>query len=406
MSIQRLLSGPAEDKSIGLLKVLLVFGTRPEAIKLAPLIGELRGRPSIETMICVTGQHRQMLDQVLDAFELRPDHDLDIMRPHQSLLEVTTRALEAVASVLERERPGLVVVQGDTTSAMAGALATYYARIPVAHVEAGLRTGNKYNPFPEEVNRMLVDVVSDLHFAPTEDNRQNLIREGIGAGSITVTGNTVVDAVLRTADRVRSVVAAAGPDAPLLAGIPKDLRARLATETDDRRLLLVTGHRRESFGPDLEAICLALRDIAARRPEVDIAYPVHMNPNVQEPVHRILGGLERVHLFAPPGYPAFVWLLEHSHIVLTDSGGIQEEAPSLDKPVLIARRETERPEAVRAGCARLVGVERESIVTETERLLTDSAAHTCMSSAANPYGDGRASTRIANAIEAWMAAGE
>jgi len=389
-----------------LLKVLLVFGTRPEAIKLAPLIRELRARPAIETTVCVTGQHRQMLDQVLDAFDLRPDYDLDIMRADQSLTEVTTRALEAVGSVLEQASPGLVVVQGDTTTAMAGALAAYYARIPVAHVEAGLRTGNKYNPFPEEMNRAFVDVVSDLHFAPTEDNQQNLMREGVDPVSITVTGNSVVDAVLQTSDRVRCLFAAEGANAVFLAGIPRSLRVRLTEGGDAHRLVLVTGHRRESFGPDLEAICLALRDIAARRPEADIAYPVHMNPNVQEPVHRILGDVERVHLFAPPDYPAFVWLLGHSYIVLTDSGGIQEEAPSLGKPVLITRKETERPEAVQAGCARLVGVDRESIVAETERLLTDSAAHKRMSTVANPYGDGHASARIADAIEAWMAAGE
>ena len=385
-------------------RVLLVFGTRPEAIKLAPLIPALEARSGIEPIVCVTGQHRQMLDQVLAMFELRPDYDLDIMRADQSLVDVTVRVLSRLRDVLEETRPELLVVQGDTTTAMAGALAAYYARVPVAHVEAGLRTGDKYNPFPEEMNRAFVDLISDLHFAPTEDNRDNLLRSGIRPESISVTGNTVVDALLQVVDRMKA--AADLGDRELPDGIPADLGALLADKEAGRRLILVTGHRRESFGPDFESICLALREIADRHPDLEIAYPLHMNPNVREPAYRILGDVERVRLFGPPDYLGFVWLLARSYLVLTDSGGIQEEAPSLGKPVLIMRKTTERPEGVRAGCARLVGVDQATIVAETERLLADSTAYEAMSTVANPYGDGRASARIADAIGTWLTANE
>jgi len=384
-----------------LLKALLIFGTRPEAIKLAPVVRELEARSRIEPVVCVTGQHRQLLDQVLTVFQLRPDYDLDIMQTDQSLVDITVRVLQGLAAVLDRAKPDLVVVQGDTTTAMSGALAAYYAKVPVAHVEAGLRTGRKYHPFPEEINRAFVDLISDLHFAPTEDSRKNLLREGISPESITVTGNTVVDAVLQVTDRMDNLLQAEPQRSDSLGSIPPDMRARLADERGGHRLILVTGHRRESFGPDIESICLALREIASSHPEVEIAYPVHPNPNVRGPAYRILGAADRVHLFDPPDYLGFMWLLKRSYLVLTDSGGIQEEAPSLGKPVLVMRTATERPEAIRAGCAKLVGVDTASIVAETDRLLHDPAAYLAMNTVQNPYGDGCASRRIADVMEAW-----
>ena len=387
-------------------RVLLVFGTRPEAIKLAPLIPELRARPGIEPIVCVTGQHRQMLDQVLDVFDLKPDYDLDVMQADQSLTDVTVRILEKLGAVLQQVEPDLVVVVGDTTTTMVGALAAFHSQIPVAHVESGLRTGHRYNPFPEEMYRTVVDILADLHFAPTEQNRENLLRAGIGPESISVTGNTVVDALLRAVARIDTPSPDDERASEFLSEIPADMRARLADNADGHRLILVTGHRRESFGPDFESICMALREIAARHPDVEIAYPLHMNPNVREPVYRILGDAERVQLFEPPDYLGFVWLLAHAYLVLTDSGGIQEEAPSLGKPLLVMRTATERPEGIEAGCAKLVGVKQASIVTETERLLEDPVAYEAMSVVKNPYGDGRASARIADAIGAWLAANE
>ena len=379
-------------------KVLLVFGTRPEAIKLAPLIRELSLRPGFTPVVCVTGQHRRMLDQVLTLFRIRPDYDLDIMGDNQSVFDVTARSLPRLGEVMERERPDVVLVQGDTTTVMTGALAAYYLRIPIGHVEAGLRTGDKYNPFPEEINRVFADLVADLLFAPTERAKRNLLAQGIDPGRIFVTGNTAIDALLDVAERLTGMDEADG----MLEGIPESLLCRLRDGESPRRLVLVTGHRRESFGEDLENICMALGEIAGRNPDVEVVYPVHLNPNVRGTVRRILGGSPRVHLLEPLGYAPFVWLMKRSYLVLTDSGGIQEEAPSLGKPVLVMRKVTERPEGVEAGAAELVGVDTDSILAATQRLLDDGDVYGRMSAVRNPYGDGQASRRIADILERWL----
>jgi UDP-N-acetylglucosamine 2-epimerase (non-hydrolysing) len=320
------------------------------------------------------------------------------MQPGQDLAGLTARLVQDLAPVIEEANPDIVLVQGDTSSALIGALSAYYGRVPVGHVEAGLRTGDMYSPFPEEGNRKLVGALADIHFAPTELARNNLLAEGVSADRVYVTGNTVVDALLWAENRLaHSPVGDPFLDEQL-AVIPSAVRD--ATEC---KLLLVTGHRRESFGPDFEAICTALLQIVEQNKDVQLAYPVHLNPNVREPVYRILGGKDRIHLFEPPPYFGFVWLLSRSHLILTDSGGIQEEAPSLDKPVLVTRRVTERPEGVEAGCARLVGVDTDTIVSATEALLTDPAEYERMSSAINPYGDGTASAKTADALEEWLA---
>ena len=379
-------------------RVLFVFGTRPEAIKLAPLIFEVRNRPGLEELICVTGQHREMLDQVLSGFGLEPDWDLNVMRAGQGLTALTARLVTGLAPVMEEAKPDVVLVQGDTSTALVGALSAYYGQIPVGHVEAGLRTGHKYSPFPEEVNRKLVGTLADIHFAPTNGARDNLLAEGVPGGRIHVTGNTVVDALLWAVNRLETTP----PDDPFLkeqlAEIPAEVR-----DDHDSKLILVTGHRRESFGSDFEAICTALLRIVERNKDVRLAYPMHLNPNVREPVARILGGVERIHLFEPPPYFGFVQLLSRAHLIITDSGGVQEEAPSLDKPLLVTRRVTERPEGVEAGCARLVGVDTDTIIAATETLLNDPAEYERMTSAANPYGDGTASAKTADALEEWLA---
>ena len=382
--------------------VLVVFGTRPEAIKMAPLVQELERSSGLNVSICVTAQHREMLDQVNDAFGLKPDFDLNLMQPDQTLAGITSGALIGVGKVIEEVNPAMVAVQGDTTTAMAGALAAYYAQIPVAHVEAGLRTGQKYSPFPEEVNRAIIDVMADLHFPPTETAHQNLLRAGMGEDSITVTGNTAIDAVLMMKDRTDGLA----PGDPELGDIPLDLAQDVATPGSGRRLVLVTGHRRESFGGDLDSICRALLRIADEHEDVQVAYPVHLNPRVRDSVNRILGGSDRVRLFEPPAYPAFVWLMSRAHLIISDSGGIQEEAPALDKPLLVTRRVTERPEAIEAGCARLVGVGTETIFNAAHELLTDEEKYRAMAVAPNPFGDGRASERIVSAMENWLADGE
>jgi UDP-N-acetylglucosamine 2-epimerase (non-hydrolysing) len=366
------------------LRILVIFGTRPEAIKMAPVVRALRARPeAFAVRTCATAQHREMLDQVLDLFGITPDVDLDLMRPGQTLSELGARVLAALDPVLVAEQPDWVLVQGDTTTVMMAALAAGHRQIRVAHVEAGLRTGDRRNPFPEEMNRVVTDHVSDLLFAPTETTRANLLREGIPDARIRVTGNTVVDALLAVAAQKWSPE----PGSPL-AALPAD-----------RQWLLVTAHRRESFGEPLARICAALQRIAVERgDQVHIVYPVHRNPQVWEPVQRLLAGLPGISLLPPVDYRSLIYLMSHCRVVLTDSGGLQEEAPSLDKPVLVLRETTERPEALAAGASRITGTDSERIAAETYRLLDDPIAYAAMAAAPNPYGDGHAAVRIADAL--------
>lgn len=366
-------------------KILTVIGTRPEAIKLAPVVQELNRRPDrFISKVCLTGQHREMVDQVTALFHIQVDHDLNIMTPGQTLAQVTARAMEGLDRVIAEEKPDVVLVQGDTTTAFCGALAAYYHQGKVGHVEAGLRTNNKYAPFPEEINRRLVGQLTDYHFAPTDDARAALLREGIVPEAIFVTGNTVIDALLWMRERVRQQT----PQLP--EGLEDQMR--------NKRVVLVTGHRRESFGEGFENICHAVRQVAETFSDVLFVYPVHLNPNVREPVNRILGKHEQICLIEPLDYSAFVWLMDRSNIVLTDSGGVQEEAPSLGKPVLVMRETTERPEGIRAGNARLVGVNREQIVKELTLLLTDAEECAKMTYARNPYGDGLSAQRIVDIL--------
>lgn len=365
------------------LKVLSVFGTRPEAIKMAPLALALAEDDRFESKVCVTAQHRQMLDQVLDLFELKPDYDLNIMQPGQDLNGVTTAILQGIKEVFEDFKPDIVLVHGDTATTFATALAAYYQQIPVAHVEAGLRTGNLYSPWPEEGNRKLTGALAALHFAPTENSRSNLLNEGIKPELVHVTGNTVIDALL---DVVKKLEASSS--------LKTALENQFSFIRNAEKLILVTGHRRESFGGGFERICHALVDTAKAFPDVEIVYPVHLNPNVREPINRLLSGIDNIHLIEPLDYLPFVYLMNQSFIILTDSGGIQEEAPSLGKPVLVMRETTERPEAVEAGTVKLVGTERNAIAENLKLLLTDTAAYESMSFAHNPYGDGNACQRI------------
>jgi UDP-N-acetylglucosamine 2-epimerase (non-hydrolysing) len=363
-------------------RVLISFGTRPEAIKLAPVIKELERHPDqFEQRVLITAQHRGMLDQVLDVFDIEPDYDLNIMKPGQTLGDVTVRALRGLEKVLADCRPDVVVVQGDTTSAFVSALAAYYHRTAVAHVEAGLRTADKYSPYPEEMNRRLAGVLADIHFAPTSLARDNLLKENTPARRIHVTGNTVIDALLMTLDSDKAW------RVPVLDRIP-----------EEHRVVLVTAHRRESFGPGFQRICTALARLVERNEDIEIIYPVHLNPNVQKPVKAILGGLKRIHLIRPLEYLPFAHLMERAHLILTDSGGIQEEAPAIGKPVLVLRDKTERPEAVKAGTARLVGTDVDRIITTTERLLRSQRAYARMARAVNPFGDGKAARRIARML--------
>jgi len=362
------------------MKILVVMGTRPEAIKMAPIVNELRRRPAdFEVAVCLTAQHRELLDQVIEVFGLKVDYDLDLMKPNQTIFDITANVLNGMAGVLDAAAPDVVLVHGDTTTTFAAALACYYKNVRVGHVEAGLRTYDKYRPFPEEMNRVLGDALCDYHYAPTAGSRDNLLKENIAGAGIVVTGNTVIDALLEVTDRPYTFAD------PVL----RDAGAA-------RRLILVTAHRRESFGDRFDQMCTAIRDLAARNPDVEIVYPVHPNPNVLDSVNRILQGHERVHLIAPLDYLPFVHLLKKAHIVLTDSGGIQEEAPSLGKPVLVMREMTERPEAVDAGTAMLVGNTYSGIVNNVQRLLDDPGAYAAMANAVNPYGDGLASGRIAD----------
>lgn len=367
-------------------RVMVVFGTRPEAIKMAPVVSALRSTPGIEVIVAVTAQHRQMLDQVLDLFGLVPDEDLDLMTPGQTLPDLFGRILSGMSEVIARRCPNFVLVHGDTSTTLASALAAYYQRVPVGHVEAGLRTGDLYSPWPEEANRRLTAPLTALHFAPTALSRDNLLAEGIAAASLHVTGNTVIDALLDVVRRIED-------DSELRS----ELESRFPFLDPGKRLVLVTGHRRENFGAGFEQICIALRTLADRG-DVQLVYPVHLNPNVQEPVNRILAGTGGVHLIAPQDYLPFVYLMMRSHLILTDSGGVQEEAPSLGKPVLVLRDNTERPEAVDAGTVRLVGTCVDRILTEATRLLDDPEAYAEMARALNPYGDGLAARRIAETI--------
>lgn len=354
---------------------------------MAPLVKVLQSTPGIEARVCVTGQHREMLDQVLDLFALRPDFDLNLMRPGQELSDITEGVLNGLKAVFSSWRPEVVLVHGDTSTAFAAALAAFYHRIPVGHVEAGLRTGNLSSPWPEEANRRLVSVLAQWHFAPTSAARENLLREGVSADSIHVTGNTVIDALLQVRERLVGDT-----------GLQEELAGRFSFLESGKRLVLVTGHRRENFGGGFERICQAIARIAGEYDDVQVLYPVHLNPSVQEPVRRLLGGIGNVFLMEPLDYLPFVYLMDRSTLILTDSGGIQEEAPSLGKPVLVMRDTTERPEAVAAGTVKLVGTQVEVICRETARLLCDRSAYDAIALAHNPYGDGRASARVVDVL--------
>lgn len=381
-------------------KIMLVFGTRPEAIKMAPLVKEFQKRKdTFETIVCVTGQHREMLDQVLRIFDIRPDYDLNIMKQGQDLYDVTARVLVGMRDVLDEAKPDVVLVHGDTTTSTAAALAAFYRQIPVGHVEAGLRTHNIYSPWPEEMNRQLTGRIATYNFAPTALSRENLLKESVDDAKITVTGNTVIDALYWVVDRIKD-------DKSLNAELAETLKAAgYDTErlNDGRRLVLITGHRRENFGDGFISMCRAIRHLTEKYPEVDFVYPMHLNPNVRKPIHEVfgedLGNLGNMHFIEPLEYLSFVYLMEKSSIVLTDSGGIQEEAPGLGKPVLVMRDTTERPEALAAGTVRLVGTDYDRIVGEVSRLIDDEEAYRLMSHAVNPYGDGLACPRIADTLK-------
>lgn len=378
---------------------MLVFGTRPEAIKMAPLVKEFQARASeFETIVCVTGQHREMLKQVLELFGIKPDYDLEIMKEGQDLYDVTTRVLLGMREVLKKTKPDVVLVHGDTTTSTAAALAAFYQQIPVGHVEAGLRTHNIYSPWPEEMNRQLTGRMASYHFAPTELSRDNLLAEGIATDRIFITGNTVIDALQQVVTRVKGNADLRNEVSRKLLQFGYDVNRLEA----GRRLVLITGHRRENFGEGFLNICRAIQTLSKRFPEVDFVYPMHLNPNVRKPIREIfgdnLGGLGNLFFIEPLEYLQFVTLMDRSSIVLTDSGGIQEEAPGLGKPVLVMRDTTERPEAVKAGTVKLVGTDYNQIVDNVEKLLTDNAAYAEMSRANNPYGDGKACLYIADAL--------
>ncbi|CBJ34784.1 non-hydrolyzing UDP-N-acetylglucosamine 2-epimerase [Ralstonia solanacearum] len=374
-------------------KILTVFGTRPEAIKMAPLVQALQAEQGIVSSVCVSAQHREMLDQVLQLFDIVPEFDLNVMRSRQTLSDVTSAVLDGINGVLDAYAPDAVLVHGDTTTTLAASLAAFYRCIPVGHVEAGLRTGNVWSPWPEELNRRVTDAISTWHFAPTAESRQNLLDEGVEPQRVTLTGNTVIDALLAVKYRLDSD--------PALAA---EIASAYPFLDPARRLILVTGHRRENFGEPFERFCVALRLLAARHPDVQIVYPVHLNPNVQQPVRAILSGHDNVHLMDPQDYLPFVYLMDRAYLIVTDSGGIQEEAPALGKPVLVTRDTTERPEAVASGTALLVGTDTARIVREAETLLDDSAAYLRMAHAHNPYGDGQACRRIVEALKTALSA--
>ena len=372
------------------MRILSVMGTRPEAIKMAPLAIALAEDPRFDARVCVTAQHREMLDEVLDLFEIDPDYDLNIMKPGQSLSDVTTAILTGMQNVFAEFKPDMVLVHGDTATTISTTLAAFYQQIPVAHVEAGLRTGNLYSPWPEEANRKMTGVLAELHFAPTSTSEANLLAEGVDGAKIHVTGNTVIDALLEVVEKVNT---------------QEDLQHQFQKQfeflDDTKRMILVTGHRRENFGDGFENICQSLLQIAKTFPDVNVVYPVHLNPNVREPVNRLLSDVSNVHLIEPLDYLPFVYLMSKATIILTDSGGIQEEAPSLGKPVLVMRDTTERPEAVDAGTVKLVGTDPDNIERNIIELLTNDVAYHSMSQAHNPYGDGEASSRIISALAAY-----
>jgi UDP-N-acetylglucosamine 2-epimerase (non-hydrolysing) len=361
-------------------KVLLVFGTRPEAIKMAPLVKAFRNDRNFETKVCVTGQHREMLDQVLDFFDIEPDYDLNLMRPNQNLYTLTSDIIIGLKEVMEDYKPEFIFVHGDTTTTLASSIASFYFGAKVCHVEAGLRTFNKRSPFPEEINRKVTGVIADYHFAPTQKSKDNLLAEGIEEKTIIVTGNTVIDALLQSSKKVENIN---NPEIEFL----KSLIIK------NKKIILVTGHRRENHGQGFINICEALKDIAVSN-DVQIIYPVHLNPNVKEPVYKILSNVDNIKLIDPLAYPAFVWLMNQSYLIITDSGGVQEEAPSLGKPVLVMRETTERPEAVEAGTVILVGTDKQKIKRECERLLDNSTLYNAMSELHNPYGNGTACAQI------------
>lgn len=374
-------------------KIMLIFGTRPEAIKMAPLVKALQAcGDEFQTIVTVTGQHRQMLDQVLDLFEIKPDYDLNIMKPGQDLYDVTSRVLIGMREVLNRAKPDLVLVHGDTSTSTAAALAAFYRQIPVGHVEAGLRTGDIYSPWPEEMNRLLTGRLATMHFSPTEQARQNLLRENVNPEKITVTGNTVIDALHLVVDKI---INTPGLEPEIKRQI-KDAGYDLTRQDAGRRLILITGHRRENFGDGFIRICHAIKELAMKYPDVDLLYPMHLNPNVRKPIAEVFSSdtPENVHFIEPLEYLPFVYLQKRSYLILTDSGGIQEEAPSLGKPVLVMREVTERPEALEAGTIRLVGTDDRKIVDEASHFLDDAAYYHANSLIANPYGDGQACARI------------
>lgn len=372
-------------------KILLVFGTRPEAIKMAPLVKALqKDTEHFETRVCVTAQHRQMLDQVLEVFGITPEYDLNIMAPNQDLYDITAKVLLGLREVLKDFRPDTVLVHGDTTTSMAASLAAFYMQIPVGHVEAGLRTYNMLSPWPEEMNRQVTDRICTYYFAPTEQSRANLLQENIDAKKIFITGNTVIDALLMAVDIISTTTG-------VKEKMAKELQEKGYT-VGDREYILVTGHRRENFGDGFLHICKAIKELAALHPEMDIVYPVHLNPNVQKPVYELLSGLSNVYLISPLDYLPFIYAMQHSTLLLTDSGGVQEEAPSLGKPVLVMRDTTERPEAVEAGTVKLVGTDAEAIVSNVTALLQDKEMYKRMSETHNPYGDGQACERIIAAL--------
>lgn len=372
-------------------KILLVFGTRPEAIKMAPLVKALqKDTEHFETRVCVTAQHRQMLDQVLEVFGITPEYDLNIMAPNQDLYDITAKVLLGLREVLKDFRPDTVLVHGDTTTSMAASPAAFYMQIPVGHVEAGLRTYNMLSPWPEEMNRQVTDRICTYYFAPTEQSRANLLQENIDAKKIFITGNTVIDALLMAVDIISTT-------AGVKEKMAKELQEKGYT-VGDREYILVTGHRRENFGDGFLHICKAIKELAALHPEMDIVYPVHLNPNVQKPVYELLSGLSNVYLISPLDYLPFIYAMQHSTLLLTDSGGVQEEAPSLGKPVLVMRDTTERPEAVEAGTVKLVGTDAEAIVSNVTALLQDKEMYKRMSETHNPYGDGQACERIIAAL--------